>query len=89
VLVGVSGAVNLTAQVSVRELYGTGAYAWLVLAKVGGLVALGACGAAHRRWALRRLEAARPGAFWLIAAGELVLMAALIGTAAVLGQTAR
>jgi putative copper export protein len=87
--VGASGVAALGAQLAWAELVSAGAYKWLVLAKLAGLVALGLCGAAHRRHTLRRLHTGHPSAFWVLAAGEVVLMAAIVGTAAVLGQTAR
>jgi len=89
VLVGVSGVLNLATQVSLADIFGTGAYGWLVLAKAASLVTLGACGAIHRSRTLRRLRAGSSRSLWVLLAGEAVLMAAVIGAAAVLGQTAR
>jgi putative copper resistance protein D len=89
VLVGISGVANVTTQVSLGDLIGTGAYGWLIMAKVASLLVLGLCGAVHRSRTLRRMRAGSSSAFWLLLAGEAVLMAAVIGAAAVLGQTAR
>jgi putative copper resistance protein D len=89
VALGVSGVVNLSTQLSWEELLASGAYKWLVGAKVAGLLVLGACGALHRTVSLRRFDAGHPSAFWTLAAGEVVVMSAVLGLAAVLGQTAR
>ena len=89
VLVGASGVANVTTQVSLGDLFGTGAYGWLIMAKAGSLVVLGLCGGLHRARTLRRMRAGSSSAFWLLLVGEAVLMAAVIGAASVLSQTAR
>jgi putative copper resistance protein D len=88
VAVAASGAVNLASRVPLDDLPSTGAYGYLVVAKLCGLVLLGALGAVQRRRCLGRLEAGRGSAFWTVVAGELVLMAAVTGVAVVLARTA-
>ncbi|WP_412540648.1 cytochrome c oxidase assembly protein [Longispora sp. K20-0274] len=86
VLVVFSGVANAAVRLgSWAEVFGS-SYGRLVLAKVAGLVLLGAFGVAHRAYVLRRL-ADRPGFFRRLVAGELLLMAAVFGLAVGLSRT--
>ena len=59
----------------------------LVLAKVVLLGWLGLMGAAHRQLTLPTLERGQPGAFGRLAAGEVLLMAAVMGLSVALART--
>ncbi|HEU4336638.1 MAG TPA: CopD family protein [Nocardioides sp.] len=62
-------------------------YGVLVGAKMVALVALGACGHAHRRRTLRRLDGGTVRPFVRLATAELVLMGAASGLAVALSRT--
>jgi putative copper resistance protein D len=59
-------------------------YGLLVSVKAVAFVGLGAAGWAHRRRTLPRLAQGQRAAFWRLAAGEVVLMAAVLGLAGAL-----
>ncbi|MEE6294740.1 cytochrome c oxidase assembly protein [Georgenia sp. MJ278] len=92
-LVGLSGMIN--GWIRIGSLAGLGTeYGVLLLAKVAIFVALGLAGWAHRRTTIPRLAEVAPGraarswAFWRLAAGEVLLMGAVMGVAVALGSTA-
>lgn len=61
-------------------------YGALIVIKVVAILALGAVGAVHRMWAIRRLP--RRSAFWGIVVGELALMGVASGMGSALGSSA-
>ena len=73
---------------------GTSVPAWMspygaVLAvKLVAVAGLGVVGWQHRRRTMAAVRGGRPGAFWRLATGELVLMAAVSGLAVALSRTA-
>ncbi|WP_432488665.1 cytochrome c oxidase assembly protein [Kineococcus sp. SYSU DK018] len=83
--VALSGVVNASVRLGGWSGLAT-AYGALVVAKVVALVLLGAVGAWHRRRTLPLL-ASSPRAFWRVAAGELVLMAAATGLGVALSRS--
>ena len=86
-LVGVSGLVNGGVRVgSLADLITTD-YGLLLLAKTAMFVVLGLIGWVHRR-ATVPAATDRPAAFWRLAAGEVVLMGAVIGVSVALGSSA-
>jgi putative copper resistance protein D len=87
VAVVLSGVVNVRSRMSLAELLDSGAYVFLLGAKIGLLVLLGLAGLAHRTRSIRRVEQGNPHAFWLLVAGELVLLAVATGLAVVLART--
>lgn len=90
--VGISGVVNAWIRMaSVGDLLTD--YGLLMLVKVLLMVALGACGFAHRMWVVDRIRrASGPGPvrslFWRLLAVELLLIGAVSGVAVALGSTA-
>jgi putative copper resistance protein D len=88
VVVALSGTVNAVVRVgSLANL--TSPYGLLVGGKVLALGLLGVAGWRHRSANLSRLDAEdRRGAFWRLAAGELVVMGATIGLAVALANSA-
>lgn len=92
VLVAVSGVANAALRLGswsgLQSRYGV-----LVLVKVLALVLLGAAGVLHRTRTLATLRretvpaSARRGAFWRLAAGELVVMGVALGVAAALASS--
>jgi putative copper resistance protein D len=66
----------------------TSAYGAVLAAKVVAVAGLGAFGWQHRRRTMAALRGGSPGAFWRLATGELVLMAAVSGLAVALSRTA-
>lgn len=87
-LVAISGVVNGYVRVGTfAALVGT-SYGVLLLAKIGATLALGVAGWWHRRRTLPRLGAERDRAFWQLVAGEVVLMAAVMGLAVALAASA-
>ncbi|KGM03729.1 cytochrome c oxidase assembly protein, partial [Cellulomonas cellasea] len=92
VLVAVSGLVNALIRLGGLDGLGT-RYGVLVLVKAALFVVLGLLGAAHRRAALPRLAADRPGPgagwlFWRVVAVEIAVMGAVSGVAVALSSTA-
>lgn len=86
-LVALSGLVVAATRVSTPgQLVGT-AYGLQVVVKTSALAALALVGWWHRRRTLPALAAGDRSAFWRIAAGEVVGMAATIGTAVSLSRT--
>jgi putative copper export protein len=65
----------------------TSGYGALVFAKAVAFALLVWIGWWHRRSTLPALAANQPGAFWRLAAGELLLMAATVGLAVALSRT--
>ncbi len=85
--VALSGVVNAWIRVGspagMRTRYGV-----LVVAKVVGLVVLGAFGLRHRRRTLPQLAAGRSGAFARLAVVEAAVMAVAVGVAVALARSA-
>jgi cytochrome c oxidase assembly factor CtaG/putative copper export protein len=84
---GGSGLLIAVTRLSTSVSAWTSGYGALVLAKAAALVTLGCLGLAHRRRTLPALTDGRAGGFVQLAAGELVLMAAVTGIAAALSRT--
>ncbi len=83
----VTGVVNALVRIPIGALTGS-AYGVLVLAKVIALVALGAIGAAHRRFSVGAAARGEPRALLRLGGVEVLLMLATIGLAVGLGRTA-
>ncbi|WP_324649256.1 bifunctional copper resistance protein CopD/cytochrome c oxidase assembly protein [Georgenia sp. H159] len=84
-LVGVSGLAN--GWVRVGSLAGLATpYGQLVLVKAAAFAALAVVGWLHRRRTVPRVGE-RPGLFWRVALGEVVLMAAVIGVSVALASS--
>jgi putative copper export protein len=88
VAVAESGVVSALARLPFRELVDAGAYAVLLCLKVALLGVVGVMGLLHRRRTLPRLAAGEPGSFWSLVAGELVVLAAVIGLGVALSTSA-
>lgn len=82
-----SGVGNVLSRMSLAQLLDSGAYVLLLGVKVGLLVLLGLAGLGHRTRSIRKVEQGSPRAFWLLVAGELVLLAVAVGFAVVLART--
>jgi putative copper export protein len=65
----------------------TSGYGAVVFAKAVAFACLVAIGWCHRSRTLPALAAGRPSAFWRVAAGELMVMAATVGLAVALSRT--
>lgn len=87
VAVVLSGVVNVLSRMTLAQLLDSGAYVFLLGVKVGLLVLLGLAGLGHRTRSIRRVEQGSSHAFWLLVAGELVLLAVALGFAVVLART--
>ncbi|WP_162459977.1 bifunctional copper resistance protein CopD/cytochrome c oxidase assembly protein, partial [Kocuria sediminis] len=89
-LVFLSGTVNAAVRIgSWEQLFSP--YGQLVLLKAALTLGLGVAGLAHRRWLIPGLEAGRltaRRAVWQLAAGELLVMGAVMGVAVALSRTA-
>ncbi|WP_214109500.1 cytochrome c oxidase assembly protein [Acrocarpospora catenulata] len=86
--VGLSGLASVAARLeSVTALF-TSAYGLLLVAKLVAFGVLGVIGWWHRGRTLPALSAGRSGAFLRLALGETLLMAATVGVAVALAQTA-
>ncbi|MCP1386927.1 bifunctional copper resistance protein CopD/cytochrome c oxidase assembly protein [Corynebacterium sp. TA-R-1] len=81
----ISGVVNAAVRVRFEDLTQYH-YGWVLVAKVIGLLLLGGIGYWHRQVTIPKL-ATQPRAFTRLAAGEVILMAAVAGLAATLGRT--
>jgi len=88
VAVAGSGVVNVLSRLSWSELSGSGSYGFLLATKVLLFGVLGVLGLRHRRRTLPRLAAGDPGPFWTLVAGELVVMAMVLGLGAALAGAA-
>ncbi|WP_245528897.1 bifunctional copper resistance protein CopD/cytochrome c oxidase assembly protein [Beutenbergia cavernae] len=94
-LVAISGVVNAWIRIGGLDGLAT-RYGVLVLVKAALLVVLGAAGWWHRRSTIPALRASaaagtsalRTAAFWRLAAGEVVVMGAVMGVAVALGSSA-
>lgn len=86
-VLAVTGVVNALVRVPIGTLFGT-FYGSLVLAKVGALVVLGLCGAAHRRSSVGPAARGEAGALLRLGGVEVLLMMATIGLAVALGRSA-
>ncbi|WP_350354526.1 copper resistance D family protein [Corynebacterium aquatimens] len=82
-----SGVINAAVRVRFEDLTQYH-YGWVLIAKVIGLVVLGGLGFWHRQVTIPRLSTDRR-AFTRLAAGEVLVMAAVTGLAATLGRTLR
>ena len=92
--IGVTGLLTAEIHLGSRERgwglitqWVTTGYGALVLAKAAAFAVLVCIGWWHRRATLPALAAERPFAFWRLAAGELILMAATVGLAVALSRT--
>ncbi|WP_181009873.1 bifunctional copper resistance protein CopD/cytochrome c oxidase assembly protein [Ornithinimicrobium sufpigmenti] len=82
-----SGVVSLVVRIDgPGDIFSSG-WGLIVLTKVVLLGWLGVLGTAHRRLTLPLLERGRPRAFGRLAAGEVVLMAAVMGLSVALART--
>ncbi|GAA1005561.1 copper resistance protein D [Acrocarpospora pleiomorpha] len=86
--VGLSGLASVVARLAGVDALFTSAYGLLLLAKLLAFGVLGVIGWWHRGRTLPHLSAGRPGAFLRLALGEIMLMAATVGVAVALAQTA-
>jgi putative copper resistance protein D len=83
-----SGVLAALARLGTSVPAWTSAYGAVLATKVVAVAGLGAFGWQHRRRTMAALRGGRPGAFWRLATGELVLMAAVSGLAVALSRTA-
>ena len=81
----VSGVVNALVRVRLEDLTQY-AYGWVLIIKTAGIIVLGLIGYVHRERTIPQLGS-RPRAFTRLAAGEVVVMAAISGLAVTLGRT--
>lgn len=81
----VSGVVNALVRVRLEDLTQY-SYGWVLIIKTVGIVVLGAIGFIHRERTIPHLER-QPKAFTRLAAGEVLIMAAISGLAVTLGRT--
>ncbi|GAA0415479.1 copper resistance protein D [Acrocarpospora corrugata] len=86
--VGLSGLASVLARLATVEALFTSAYGLLLLAKLAAFGVLGVIGWWHRGRTMPHLAAGKPGAFLRLALGETMLMAATVGVAVALAQTA-
>lgn len=86
-VVGGSGVLNAVSRLSWAQLTESGAYAFLLLTKVAVFGLLGVAGAVHRSRSIAWLEGGRAHGFWLLVAGELVLLTSATGLGVVLART--
>jgi len=85
-LVGLSGLAN--GWIRVGSVAGLSTpYGQLVLVKAVAFVLLGVLGWLHRRHTVPQVGE-RPGLFWRVAVGEVLLMAAVVGVSVALGSSA-
>ena len=82
-----SGVLSLVIRIGGPADVLTTPWGLLVLAKVVLLGWLGLMGAAHRQLTLPTLERGQPGAFGRLAAGEVLLMATVMGLSVALART--
>ncbi len=88
VAVAESGVVTAVTRVSFSGLLEVRVYTVLLALKIVLLGVIGVAGVMHRRRTLPRLAAGRPGSFWSLVAGELVVLAAVIGLGVALSGSA-
>ena len=81
----VSGVVNALVRVRLEDLTQY-SYGWVLIIKTVGIVVLGMIGYLHRERTIPQLET-QPRAFTRLAAGEVLIMAAISGLAVTLGRT--
>jgi putative copper resistance protein D len=86
--VGASGVLAAVARLGTSLSTWTSAYGAVLAVKLVAVIALGGFGWQHRRSTMAALRGGRPGAFWRLATGELVLMGAVSGLAVALSRTA-
>lgn len=81
----VSGVVNALVRVRLEDLTQY-SYGWVLIIKTVGIVVLGMIGFVHRERTIPQLHT-QPRAFTRLAAGEVLIMAAISGLAVTLGRT--
>lgn len=81
----VSGVVNALVRVRLEDLTQY-SYGWVLIIKTVGIIVLGMIGYVHRERTIPQLET-QPRAFTRLAAGEVLIMAAISGLAVTLGRT--
>ena len=86
-VLAVTGVVNALVRIPLTDLFGS-TYGALVLAKVAALLALGALGAAHRRFSVEAASRGEPRTLLRLGGVEVLLMLATIGLAVALGRSA-
>jgi putative copper resistance protein D len=85
--VAVSGAATIAARLSEPGQLFDSPYGMLVLIKTEAFAVLGFFGWLHRRRTIAAVEEGKPGSFLRLAAGELMLMGAVVGLAVALSRT--
>ena len=81
----VSGVVNALVRVRLEDLTQYN-YGWVLIIKTAGIIVLGMIGFVHRERTIPQLHT-QPRAFTRLAAGEVLIMAAISGLAVTLGRT--
>ena len=81
----VSGVVNALVRVRLEDLTQYN-YGWVLIIKTVGIIVLGMIGFVHRERTIPQLHT-QPRAFTRLAAGEVLIMAAISGLAVTLGRT--
>ena len=81
----ISGVVNALVRVRLEDLTQY-SYGWVLIIKTLGIVVLGMIGYVHRERTIPQLDT-QPRAFTRLAAGEVLIMAAIAGLAVTLGRT--
>ena len=81
----ISGVVNALVRVRLEDLTQY-SYGWVLIIKTVGIVVLGMIGYLHRERTIPQLHT-QPHAFTRLAAGEVLIMAAISGLAVTLGRT--
>lgn len=81
----ISGVVNALVRVRLEDLTQYN-YGWVLIIKIVGIVVLGVIGFVHRERTIPQLHT-QPRAFTRLAAGEVLIMAAISGLAVTLGRT--
>lgn len=84
VLVAASGTANVVSRLGLTELLDSGTYGALLAAKLALFGLVGFLGLAHRRRTLPRFADGDSRPFWVLVAGELVLLVAVVGLGAAL-----
>jgi cytochrome c oxidase assembly factor CtaG/putative copper export protein len=83
-----SGVLAAMARLGTSVPAWTSAYGAVLAVKFAAVAGLGVVGWQHRRRTMAALRGGRPGAFWRLATGELLLMAGVSGLAVALSRTA-